>query len=60
MQLTAYLFFHVVSACAQVLTNKFLVMHVHVLVFHIICSLTYVHTIIFVPVKQKISYLLSL
>ena len=39
---------------------KFLVMYVHVLVFYIICSLTYFHIKIFVCVKQKISYLHSL
>ena len=34
----------------------FVVMNVHVLVFYIICSLTYCHIKIFARVKQKISY----
>ena len=38
---------------------KFLVVYVHVLVFYITCSLTYFHIKIFVPVKQKVSYMHS-
>ena len=38
---------------------KFSMMHVHVLVFYIFCSLTYFHIKTSLPLKQKISYLHS-